>query len=160
EIMSVAVKDGVTLPITRGSAARERGASFLGDGKSLVYITDAPGEEELRVIDAWGRGQPRVIKPAGKTGWHFPPLAAADGKWIAYADQTQTLFLLPAAGGTPRTVDHSAQSEINEYVFSPDGRYLAYSLSLATDYSIVKIYDTQTGKAAAITGAATNDYTP
>jgi tricorn protease len=160
EIMSVAVKDGVTLPITRGSAARERGASFSGDGKSLVYITDAPGEEELRVVDAWGRGQPRVVKPAGKTGWHFPPVMSPDGKWIAYGDQMQTLSIIPAAGGAPRTIDHSAQAEINEYVFSPDGRYLAYSFLLTTDYSVVKIYDTQTGKSTQITGAATNDYTP
>lgn len=160
EIMSVAVKDGVTLPITRGSAARERGASFSGDGKSLIYITDAPGEEELRVIDAWGRSQPRTVVPAGKTGWHFPPVASPDGTWIAYADQTQTLYIVPAAGGPPRAVDHSAQSEIYEYSFSPDGRYLAYSLALATDYSIIRVFDTTTGKVTSITGAATNDYTP
>ena len=160
EIMSVAVKDGVTLPITRGSAARERAAGFSGDGKSLVYITDAPGEEELRVIDAWGRGQPRTLKPAGKTGWHFPPVASPDGKWIAYADQTQTLYVMPAAGGAPRTVDRSAQAEINEYVWSPDGRYLAYAAALATDYSVVRIFDTTTGKSTAITSAATNDFTP
>jgi tricorn protease len=160
EIMSVAIKNGVTLPITRGSAARERGAAFSGDGKSLIYITDAPGEEELRVIDAWGRGQPRVLVPAGKTGWHFPPVASPDGKWIAYADQSQNLYVVPAAGGAPRTVDHSAQAEINEYAFSPDGRYLAYSLPLPTDYTVVKIFDTQTGKSVSITGATTNDGTP
>jgi len=160
EIMSVAVKDGVTLPITRGSAARERGASFSGDGKSLFYVTDATGEEELRSIDAWGRGQPRVIKPAGKTGWHYPPAASPDGKWVAYSDQMQTLYVIPAAGGTPKQVDHSAQSEINEYVWSPDGRYLAYSLALTTDYSTLRLFDTTTGKVTSITGAATNDYTP
>jgi len=160
EIMSVAVKDGVTLPITRGSAARERGAGFSGDGKTLYYISDAPGEEELRAIDAWGRGQPRVVKPAGKTGWHFPPVASPDGKWLAYADQTQSLYVLPTAGGAPRQVDHSAQNEINEYVWSPDGRYLAYAVTLATDYSVVRVFDTTTGKATSITGSATNDYTP
>jgi len=160
EIMSVAIKNGVTLPITRGSAARERGAAFSGDGKNLIYITDASGEEELRVIDAWGRGQPRVLVPAGKTGWHFPPVGSPDGKWIAYADQTQTLYVVPAAGGPPRTVDHSAQAEINEYAFSPDGRYLAYTLPLPTDYTALKIFDTQTGKSVAITGATTADANP
>jgi tricorn protease len=160
EIMSVAVKNGVTLPITRGSAARERGATFSGDGKSLVYITDASGEEELRVIDAWGRGQPRVVKPAGKTGWHFPPLMSPDGKWIAYGDQTQTLYVMPAAGGAPRTIDHSTQSEINEYVWSPDGRYLAYTVNLVTDYSVIRLFDTASGKTVSLTGSSTNDYNP
>src|SRR6185295_6331423 len=90
----------------------------------------------------------------------FPPVMSPDGKWIAYGDQMQTLSIIPATGGAPRTVDHNAQAEINEYVFSPDGRYLAYSFLLSTDYSVVKIYDTQTGKSTQITGAATNDYTP
>jgi tricorn protease len=164
EIMSVAVKNGVTLPITRGSAARERGATFSADGKTLVYITDAPGEEELRTIDAWGRGQPRVVKPAGKSGWHFPPAMSPDGKWIAYADQNQNLYVIPAAGGPPRTIDHSAQAEIDEYVWSPDGRYLAYALSLVTDYRVIRLFDTATGKVASIsasgTASATNDYNP
>jgi tricorn protease len=33
-------------------------------------------------------------------------------------------------------------------------------VTLTTDYSVVKLYDTVTGKIASITGAATNDYTP
>jgi tricorn protease len=160
EVFSVAVKDGVTLPITRGSAARERGASFSGDGKSLIYLSDASGEEDVRTIDAWGRGQARIVKPAGKSGWNFPPIASPDGKWLAYADQTQTLYVVASAGGPPRAVDHSAQSEINEYAWSPDGRYLAYSLALATDYSSIRLFDTQTGKLIAVTGPTTNDFAP
>lgn len=160
EIFSVAVKHGVTLPVTRGSAARERGASFSGDGTKLAYITDAPGEEEIRVIDAWGRGQPRAVKPAGKSGWHFPPIFSPDGKWIAYADQTQALYVVPAAGGAPRVVDRSAQAEISEYAFSPDGRWLAYTVILPTDYGSVRIYDTTTGKVVPVTTPSTSDYSP
>lgn len=160
EIFSVAVKDGVALPITRGSAARERGASFSGDGRGLVYVSDATGEEDLRAIDAWGRGQPRIVKPAGKTGWYFPPALSPDGKWLAYADQTQTLYVMPAAGGAARTVDRSTQGEIREFVFSPDGRYLAYSVPLATDYFTLRLFDTATGKVTPLTGRNTNDYSP
>jgi tricorn protease len=160
EIMSVAVKNGVTLPITRGSAARERGAVFSADGNQVAYISDATGEEDLRVIDAWGRGQPRIVKPAGKTGWHFPPQLSPDGKWLAYADQTQSLFVMPLAGGAPRQVDHSPTGEIRDYVWSPDGRYLAYALQLDNDFRAIRIFDTQTAKVAAVTGAATEDYAP
>ena len=48
EIFTIPVKDGPTMPVTHGSGARERGAGFSPDGKRLVYITDAPGEEEIR----------------------------------------------------------------------------------------------------------------
>lgn len=160
ELMSVAVKDGVTLPITRGSAARERAASFSGDGKSVVYVSDATGEEDLRVQDAWGRTAPRIIKPAGKTGWHFPPVMSPDGKLVAYADQTQTLYVVPTAGGAPRTVDHSGYGEITEYAWSPDGRYLAYAFVLPSFYSTIRLFDSATGKVTAVTGATSSDYTP
>jgi tricorn protease len=48
EIFSVPVKKGATLPVTRGSGAREKWASFSHDGKRIVYVTDEPKEEEIR----------------------------------------------------------------------------------------------------------------
>jgi tricorn protease len=73
EIFSVPAKPGVTIPITRGSGARESWARFSGDGKQIVYVTDATGEEELRAVDAWDRGEPKTIEPARSAGWHFAP---------------------------------------------------------------------------------------
>ena len=158
EVFSVAVKDGVTLPVTRGSAARERGASYSADGKTLAYISDASGEEDIRVIDAWGRGKPRVVVADG--GWHFPPALSPDGKWLAYGNHEQKLYVVSAAGGAPKLVDHSTQAEIREYAWSPDGRYLAYTFALPTDFPQIKLYDVQTGKTVAVTGGTTIDYSP
>jgi tricorn protease len=160
EIFSVPVKEGVTLPITRGSGARENWASFDPKGERLVYVTDAPHEEEIRTVDAWGRGEPKVVLPAGETGWHYPPVISPDGKWIAYSDQTYALFVVPAEGGTPRTVDRSVQWEITDYAWSPDGRWLAYSKQLPNQYSAVHIYDTKDGSVRQVTGPATDDISP
>jgi tricorn protease len=160
EIFSVPVKDGVTLPITRGTGARESWGRFDAEGRRIVYVSDAPREEEIRVADAWGRGEPKVVRPAGPSGWHFPPSFSPDGKWIAYADQTQTLYVLPSEGGTPRVVDRSSQREIREYAWSPDGRWLAYVKVLATDYGSVFLYDTRDGQVHPVTGPTTDDADP
>jgi tricorn protease len=160
EIFSVPVKEGVTLPVTRGSGARESWASFDAEGKRLVYVTDASREEEIRVIDAWGRGEPKTVLPPGESGWHFPPAFSPDGKWIAYADQTQTLYVIPADGGKPRKVDRGTQAEIREYVFSPDSRWLAYSKLLPTDYSAIFVYDVKEDKTRQVTGTTTSDGSP
>jgi tricorn protease len=107
EIFAIPVKDGPTMPVTQGSAARERGAAFSPDGKRLAYITDAAGEEEIRTIDAWGRGDSKVVKPAGKSGYHFRPSWSPDGRWIAYADEKQSLYTSRSvgaqAGGSQRS---------------------------------------------------------
>jgi tricorn protease len=160
EVFSVPVKEGVTLPVTHGSGARESWASFDPKGERLVYVTDEPREEEIRVIDSWGRGAAETVKPAGTSGWHFPPRFSPDGAWIAYADQTQTLYVIPAKGGSPRQVDHSDQEEIRDYTWSPDGRWLAYSKQFVSEYSSVFIYDVTKGETHQVTGPNTADRSP
>jgi len=39
------------LAVSRGSGARERFASYSPDGKKVVYVTDASGEEAIAVAD-------------------------------------------------------------------------------------------------------------
>ncbi|HEX6850147.1 MAG TPA: S41 family peptidase [Candidatus Polarisedimenticolaceae bacterium] len=160
EIFSVPVKKGVTLPVTRGSGARERAASFSHDGKSIVYVTDASREEEIRTIDAWGRGDAKTVKPPAEGSWHFAPAPSPDGKWIAYSDGTQTLWVIPAAGGAPVKVDRSNQAEIRGYAWSPDGRWLAYSKVEDNDYASIFVYDTTGAKVVRVTTATTNDHSP
>jgi tricorn protease len=160
EIFSVPVKEGVTLPVTRGSGARENWGSFGPEGKRLLYVTDEAREEEIRSIDAWGRGKPEIIKAAAATGWHFPPVYSPDGKWIAYSDQTHTLFVISADGGTPKKVDRSEQSEIRDYAWSPDSRWLAYHKNLRTDYGTVYVFDVESEKIHAVTGPDTDDFSP
>ena len=160
EIFSVPVEKGVTLPLTRGSGARESWGAFDRKGKQLVYVTDEPREEEIRAIDAWGRGEPRVVVPAGESGWHHPPVFSPDDAWVAYSDQTQTLYVVPAAGGEPKAVDRSEQAPITEYAFSPDGRWLAYTKSARTDYTSILIYDTKEGEVHRLTDGTTSDRSP
>jgi tricorn protease len=160
EIFSIPVKKGVTLPVTRGSGARESWGSFSPDGKTIVYVTDENSEEEIRTIDAWGRGEPTTVKEAGKRGWHFPPRFSPDGKWIAYSDETQTLYVIPAEGGKPTKVDRSEQQEIRSFDWSPDSRWLAYEKAARSDYRSVFIYDLTEKKAHRVTGDETDDYSP
>ncbi len=160
EIFTIPVKDGPTMPVTKGSGARESWAAFSPDGKRLVYVTDAPHEEEIRTIDAWGRGEPKVVVPAGKSGYLYAPVWSPDGKLIAYSDQTQTLYVVAAEGGAPKVVDHSDQAAIRDYTWSPDGRWLAYSKAARTDYTSICIYDTRDGQVHRVSGAFTNDYSP
>lgn len=160
EMFSIPVEEGVTLPITRGSGAREDRVIFHPEGKRLLYITDQSGEEEMVTADAWGRGELEVVQAAGEVGRHFQPVYSPDGEWIAYADQTHTLYIIPAEGGDPRKVDYCEQSEIYDYTWSPDSRWLAYSKNNKAYYASIFIYDAQEDVVRQITDDYTDDWDP
>jgi tricorn protease len=161
EIFSVPVKGGITLPVTRGSGARERAATFDSKGKVLAYISDASGEEAIHSKDSWGRGDESVVVAAGDGGWRFPPRFSPDGKWIAWADSTQTLYIAAVDGGRPRKVDESPQRAITSYAWAPDGRWLAYSrIDSITDYGSIYLYDVEADEVHSVTGSTTDDGSP
>ena len=160
EVFSVPVAPGVVLPITRGSGARESWGEFSPDGRRVVYVTDASGEEAIVTADAWGRGDVKTVKAPGASGWHHPPRWSPDGARIAWADNTFALWVAPAVGGTPIKVDQSPQSEIREYTWSPDGRYLAYTRNERTDYPKVMVWDSKDGTLHTVSTGTTADSSP
>jgi len=161
EIFSVPLEDGVTLPVTRGSGAREREASFSPDGERILYTSDQQGDDEFRVIDAWGRGEPEVIKPVSKSkAWHYAPAWSPDGKQVAWSTSDLGLYILPAEGGTVTEVARSGNYAIREYVWSPDGRWLAYTLTLPSEYASIFIYDTKDMETHRVTGDYSDDNSP
>jgi tricorn protease len=162
ELFTIPVEDGVALPVTRGSGARESRFNFLDDGERIVYITDDSGEEAIMSADAWGRGEVETIKAAGEFGYHFNPMISPDDRWLAYGDITHGLFLLDleAEDAEPMEVAHSEGWEIHEYVWSPDGRWLAYTTNNMIGNGTIFIYDTQEEIAHPVTGDMTDDYDP
>lgn len=160
EVFSVPVEEGVTLCLTSGSGARERGAAYGAEGDRLYLVSDETGEEEIRAIDANGRAGATRVKPAGESGWHFAPAPSPDGSRVAWADEDFTLWVAPAKGGTAKKVDRSEQEEIREYAWSPDGRFLAYTKSPRTDFRSIFVWDSKDASTHRVTGDETIDFSP
>ena len=160
EVFSVPVEDGPVLPVSATSSARESWAGFSPDGQCMVWVTDEGGEESIVTVDAWGRGDRKVVLPMGERGWHFPPRWSPDGKLIAWSDNSQTLWVAPAAGGAARKVDQGEQAEIRDYSWSRDGRWLAWSKMDRRDFGSVRVWDSRDGSTHRITGQWTSDHGP
>jgi tricorn protease len=161
ELFSVPVEEGPVLPVTMGSGARESWGSYSPDGKRVVYVTDGSGEEALATIDAWGRGDPKTIVPASASGWHFPPEWAPKGGYVAWSDNTQTLWAGKDDGvGSPREIDHADQAEITDYAWSQNGRYLAYVKTDRRDYRSIWVWDSRTDTKQSVSSGFTDDHSP
>ena len=160
EVFSVPAEKGVTLPISKGSGAREEYPVYDHEGKRILFLTDESGEEAWHTIDAWGRGDSKAVRGAFKSGYHHAPTVSPDGKYFAYSDEEQNLWLQPMDGGAPKKIDHCDQDIFTGYTWSPDGRWLAYPKRMANDYGAIHIYDTQDDVTRQVTSTYTDDADP
>jgi tricorn protease len=159
DLALVPVKEGRTIVLTGTSGVREKNPRWSPDGKSLAYISEETGEEEIYVIEVNGDGDPDQITK-GTKGWKFPPAWSPDGEKLAYADGSQTLYIVNKETGRIIRADSSDYWEIDQYAWSPDSRWLAYAKWENQNFQSIFIYDTESDKVARVTDGFTNDSDP
>jgi tricorn protease len=134
-------KHGLIRRLTEGSASRSRAPSFSPDGKRVAAWTEVDGEEQLILHSADNAEAPKQIGTM-PPGWHFAPEWSPDGKHIAWGDQNYQIHVTDADSGKSVVVDHG-EWEISDYDWSPDSRYLAYTLLQSNLFTQVRIWDSQ-----------------
>jgi Tol biopolymer transport system component len=125
---------------TEGIEEFGMGASWLPDGKEIVFIGREHGHAPRSYLLNLGGGAPRPVTPESVTGTLISP----DGQYLIAADAHNSHLLYPLAGGTPRPIP-GLNPEDRVIRFSGDGRSL-YVLE-NTNFP-VKIYrlDVSTGR--------------
>ena len=85
-VFTVPAKYGNTRNLTQTSGVHERNAVWSPDGKSIAYISDATGEEEIYVVPQDGSGPARQLTSGGDT-YKYDLLWSPDSKRIALVRQ-------------------------------------------------------------------------
>jgi tricorn protease len=137
EIFTVPVEEGDIKQIT-DSPARDRLVNYSPDGKSLAYISDASGREELYVTATDGSGQPQKLTDidALKFGYNWSP----DSKDIAFVSSDNKLRKINVSSKQITEIDASRYGNLSTPEWSPDGKWLAYSkadASRTTDIYVI-----------------------
>ena len=90
------------------ATSRVRSAAFMPDGKSVLVVCDASGENELWLYPAEGSGPGRQLtRDADTLRWSAVP--SPDGKWIVHDDRKQRLWLLNVESGENRLIEQGAR---------------------------------------------------
>ncbi|WAC70899.1 PDZ domain-containing protein [Roseateles sp. SL47] len=158
EVFTVPVKDGVVRNLTQTSGVREKDALWSPDGQQVAYISDEPGMRHQVVLrdqlgdQANGKAPRKILLP--ETGYYRLLDWSPDGARLVVQDNHLNLYQLPLSGaqsGQLQKIDTSLRRQSFDVGFSPDGRWLAYTVTGRNHFSQIRIHDFQTGQQHTLT---------
>ncbi|MEM7034510.1 MAG: S41 family peptidase, partial [Chloroflexota bacterium] len=138
---------------------RYRLATWLKDGKRLVMVSDADGEEALELHQADASALPERLADLD-VGRVEVITAAPWSNKIALANHRQELLIVDCDEKTVQRLDHNPYRPLYDFCWSPDERWLAYSYANSNQTSIIKLCLIETGETWEVTRTVLRDISP
>ncbi len=143
EVFTVPVEHGSTRNLTRTDGQREYTALWSPSGDRIAWIVEAPTGQTLIVADQ--QGQRLDEHPLGPDFYQIRAWDA-EGDRIVFTDNRLGLHAIELANGRIRQIDTNLRRSDFDLALSPDGRYLAYTLSQANYHRDLMIFDFSAGR--------------
>ena len=139
---------------SRKDSVRFRDVVFMPDGETLVGLSDETGELEFTKIPANGVGEDQRLTNDGTT-IRYQGTPSPDGQWIAFYDHHADLWVMNAETGEQRRISENRQG-IGDVAWSPDSRWLAYTMTALNTFRQIKIYNVEDQTTTQLTSDRTN----
>lgn len=150
DVFTVPVKDGSSRNLTQSSGINEFDGLWSPDGSKVAYLSDAGNKHQLvlQAQDGLSAAETFALSDNG----YFNLLSfSPDGNLIAYHDNHLNLYAFNLKTKRSQKLDTSQRRDGFNVSFSPDSRYLAYTVSGANYFSQIKLFDFSTNNATQIT---------
>ncbi len=150
DIFTAPIEKGPTRNLTRTSGAHDKSPSWSPDGSTIAFISDRSGEEEIWLVAQDGSKPPEQLTNGGKA-MRYSPEWAPDGKRIAFSDKDGGVYVLTVADRKLTEVARSRRGAVRDYVWSPRGNHLAFSMGSGNGFSSLYIWSAGDGNLRRIT---------
>jgi tricorn protease len=158
DVFSAPIEKGNTRNLTHSSNAHDKWARWSPDGAKVAFISDLSGEDELYLIDQAG-GKPERITTDGKV-MRYAPAWAPDGKRLAWSDKDGKVWVVTLGSRKVVEVAQDPNGNLFDYTWSPDGGYLAFSLSNEAGVRSIQVWSAADGKLRRVTSEMSNAHEP
>ncbi|MDQ3666714.1 MAG: S41 family peptidase [Acidobacteriota bacterium] len=160
DIFSAPIEKGPTRNLTHSSGAHDKWPSWSPDGSRIAFISDLSGEEELYLVPQDGLKAPEQITRGG-AAMRYQPDWSADGQRIAFGDKDGKIHVVTLSDRKLTEIVDSPRGQIRDYVWSPRGNYLAFSMAVSgSGFSSVYIWNAADGKVNRVTDDMFNAFNP
>jgi len=150
DTFTVPAKDGATRDLTSKVGVHERDGTWSPDGKTIAYISDESGENELYVRPQDGSGTPTQLTTGADT-YYYAPTWSPDSKKLLFADRMQRLRYVNVETKAVTLVDTATAFEIRQYAWSPDSAWVTWSRAEDDSLSKVWLYSLDSGRKFPVT---------
>jgi tricorn protease len=157
EVFTAPVEEGDVRQIT-DNPARDRDVRFSPDGKSIAFVSDRSGREEIYLVPADGSSEPRKITDLDtlKTGVRWSP----DSKDLLFTTTDAKLYNVNAGSGQTSELMASKYGNITGAIWSPDGKWIAYSKPDASRTTDIYLLPSKGGEEHKVTFDSSSEMTP
>lgn len=152
------VDTGRFVEFTDKKNVRLNDAVFSADGKELYMLSDESGEFEFISLPSNGIGPQKNITKDGTVVRHSG-VPSPDGKWLAYDDLENNMFVLNIASGVSKKISNNEEG-IYMFSWSPDSKWLAFVQVADNTMAQIQIYGIDKGDTFPITTDRANSISP
>jgi len=145
ELFTLPSGPGITRRLTHSPGAHERGATWSPDGKSIAFISDASGEDELHLIAADGK-TPAAQLTTGGNIYLYDLSWSPDSKKLLWTDRKFRVRAIDVATRKITEVFQSKQWEIRDASWSPDSKWVAFSDQQSNDFRRIVLKNIESGQ--------------
>ncbi len=150
DIWTVPAKTGITKNLTLSPGVHDRDVAWSPDGKYIAYISDQTGEDELYLVMQDGSDQPVQITKNADT-YKFGMIWSPDSKKLLWSDKMLRLQYVDVDTKDITLVDQSKSWEFNDFAWSPDSKWIAYTFPNRRTASQIYLYDLASKTKTAVT---------